>query len=249
MTSSDHVGPMILAGSGEYTPGMDLVDEHFAKQVGKRSVLLIATACAPEGDDIMTNWEQMGMAHFQRFGIEAEPVRIRDQADANIPEHAEKIADAGFVWFSGGRAFYLAQAFESTLAWKALEAANRNGAIVAGSSGGLGVLNINVFDPVAEIPQGPTGLGLASPLRALAHFDRMEARRPEFVQRAVSMVEPGQRVVGVDEDTAIVWSEGYWQVMGRQRAVVFDSDGGREIFHHGDRIDELPVPARVAPSG
>ncbi len=246
MTASDRIGPMILAGSGEYTPGMDSVDEHFAKQVGDRSVLLIATACAPEGDDIMTNWEQMGMAHFKRFGVDATPVRIRDQAEANIPEHAEKIAEAGFVWFSGGRAFYLAQAFQDTLAWQALEAANRRGAIVAGSSGGLGVLNINMVDHAADLPQDPTGLGLAAPVRALAHFDRMEARRPEFVERAVALVQPGQKIVGVDEDTAIVWNEGAWQVMGRQRAVVFQPDGQREIFRHGDRIDELPTPVRVS---
>ncbi len=248
MTSSDRIGPMVLAGSGEYTTGMDLVDEHFSKQVGDRSVLVIATACAPEGDDIMANWEQMGMAHFKRFGIDATPVRIRDQAEANIAENAEKIAEAGFIWFSGGRAFYLAQAFENTLAWEALEGANRRGAIVAGSSGGLGVLNINMVDRGADIPQDPTGLGLAAPVRALAHFDRMEARRPEFVQRTVALAEPGQKVVGVDEDTAIVWSEGVWQVMGRQRAVVFESDGQRQIYHHGDQINELPTPARIPAS-
>ena len=164
----------------------------------------------------------------------------------DLAEHAEQIAEAGFVWFSGGRATYLAEAFHETACWRALEAANRNGAIVAGSSGGLGVLNVNTVDPAIEGPQAPTGLGLAAPVRALPHFDRMEVRRPEFVERALSLIPDGGKVVGVDEDTTIVWHGGEWRVIGHKRAVVFEADGSRAIFHNGDRIDVLPHPGRIA---
>ncbi len=246
MTAMQTLGTLVLAGSGEYTPTMDIVDRHLIQRLGGRSVLLIATACAPEGEDVMDRWERMGAAHFQRHGVEATPVRIRDQHDANQPEHSERIAEAGLVWFSGGRATYLAEAFHDTLAWRALEAANRAGTIVAGSSGGLGVLNVHTHDPEIEGTQPPTGLGLAAPLRALPHFDRMEARRPEFLQRALRLVQPGQKVVGVDEDTALVWDDGGWHVMGHKRAVVFDQDGSRTIFHAGQQVDILPAPEREA---
>ena len=240
------LGALVLAGSGEYTPTMDLADRFLLALNGGRPLLLIATACAPEGDHVMTKWETMGQAHFRKFGVKAIAVRIRDQDEANVAENAERIAEAGFVWFSGGRATYLAEAFHDTACWRALEAANRNGAIVAGSSGGLGVLNVNFLDPAIEGPQPPTGLGLAAPVRALAHFDRMEVRRPEFVERALSLVQPGQKVVGVDEDTAIVWHNRHWQVIGHKRAVVFEPDGSRLIFHNGDHIDALPSPEREA---
>lgn len=249
MSGRQNIGPLVLAGSGEYTPTMDLADQFL---LGLRSsdkpLLVIATACAPEGDDVMTKWETMGQAHFRRFGVEATAVRIRDQDEANIAAYAEQIAEAGFVWFSGGRATYLAEAFHDTACWRALEAANRRGAIVAGSSGGLGVLNVNIVDPAIEGPQAPTGLGLAAPIRALPHFDRMEVRRPEFVERAISLAGPGQKVVGVDEDTTIVWNEGEWRVIGHKRAVVYEADGSRAIFRNADRIDILPSPERLAPN-
>jgi cyanophycinase len=245
MTLSTGIGPLVLAGSGEYTPAMDAVDLFLLDRHASQPVLLIATACAPEGDDVMTKWEEMGREHFARFGVEATPVRIRDQAEADIPEHAALIENAGIVWFSGGRASYLAQAFDGTASWRALERANRNGTSVAGSSGGLGVLNVNVVDPNAEGPQPPTGLGLAAPLRAFPHFDRMETRRPEMIERAVANMLPGQVIVGVDEDTAIVWVDGYWQVMGHKRAVVYRSGQERVIFHPGDAIDILPPPERA----
>jgi len=242
------VGPLALVGSGEYTPAMDVVDRHLLDQCAGRTVLLIATACAPEGLDVMDRWEQMGRAHFARLGVDASPVRICDANDANRPEIAARIAEADFVWFSGGRAAYLAQAFHETAAWRALADANARGAVVAGASGGLGVLNPHLAGlpapgQSAEGSEGPNGLGLAAPVRAMAHFDRMEARRPEMVDQMRGRLAAGQVLIGVDEDTACIWTSGAWVAMGRGRVNVFGADGERTVFRHGDVV-ELPRPAR-----
>jgi cyanophycinase len=238
------LGLLVLAGSGEYTPAMDPVDRFLLEHSAGKPVRLIATSCAQEGLDVMDKWERMGAAHFRNLGVEALPLRIVDSEDANKTEHAEAISAAGVVWFSGGSPIYLAQAFADTLAFRALEAANRAGVAVAGSSGGLGVLNANVPSPDPNVATGTTALGLAAPVRALAHFDRMEARRPEFIDRILSNLQPGQMAVGLDEDTAVVWTERRWQVMGHKRAVVF-SDGERVTFKHGDVVDILPTPLRA----
>jgi cyanophycinase len=244
MEMSSNLGPLVLAGSGEYTPTMDIVDRYLLEVCGDKPVILIATSCAQEGEERMVWWEQLGVAHFLRFGVVATPLHITDDADANIPEHAEKIAEAGIVWFSGGSPPYLAQSFHETACFRALEAANRRGAAVAGSSGGLGVLNVNMPPFQVDAPPGPTGLALAAPVRAMAHFDRMELRRPEAIERTVASLLPGQKAVGVDEDTAIVWTNGAWRVMGHKRACVYEADLTRTIFHHGDVIDILPPPLR-----
>jgi cyanophycinase len=257
MSMSAALGALVLAGSGEYTPTMDIVDRYLVERYASRSVYLIATSCAQEGLDVMEKWERMGVAHFRRLGIEATPLRIRDQADADLSEHAERIAEAGIVWFSGGSPPYLAQSFEGTLSFRALEAANRGGAAVAGSSGGLGVLNVHMRNPnpapqnspgmgPAVRPDGTTGLGLAAPVRAMAHFDRAEARRPEFIERTVAALQPGHYAVGVDEDTALVWTGEQWLAMGHKRVVVYRSPSDRVIFRNGERVDLLPPPLRAS---
>jgi cyanophycinase-like exopeptidase len=238
------LGPLVLAGSGEYTPAMDIVDRYLLERIGTQPVLLIATSCAQEGPERMTWWEELGVQHFLNHRVEARPLRICDQADADNPEFADLIAEAGLVWFSGGSAAYLAQAFDGTRCWQALQAANRRGAAVAGASGGLGVLNVNT----ASASEPPTALGLAAPVRAMAHFDRMEARRPERLEAIIAGLVPGQQVVGTDEDTALVWTGESWQAMGQQRVVVFEKGREKRIFHHGDRIDVLPPPDRALPS-
>jgi cyanophycinase len=242
--SEGALGLLVLAGSGEYTPAMDTVDRFLLEHSDGKPVLLIATSCAQEGLHVMEKWERMGVAHFRNLGIEAQPLRIVDRDDADRPENAEAISGAGIVWFSGGSPIYLAQSFVDTLAFNALQAANRAGVSVAGSSGGLAVLNANVPSPDANVATGTTALGLAAPVRALAHFDRMEARRPEFIDRILSNLQPGQTAVGLDEDTAVVWTDHHWQVMGHKRAVVFNG-GERVIFKHGDVVDILPPPLRA----
>jgi len=242
------LGPLALVGSGEYTPAMDVVDRHLLEQGAGRAVLLIATACAPEGLDVMDRWEQMGCAHFARLGVDASPLRICDANDANRPEIAARIAEADFVWFSGGRAGYLAQAFHETAAWRALADANARGAVVAGASGGLGVLNPHLAGLPApgqspEGSEGPNGLGLAAPVRAMAHFDRMEARRPEMVDQMRGRLATDQVLIGVDEDTACIWTSGAWLAMGRGRVNVFDAEGQRRVYRHGDAVG-LPRPSR-----
>ncbi len=140
MTMSAPLGHLVLAGSGEYTPTMDIVDTHVLQHMGDGPVVLVATSCAQEGQDMMAKWEQMGVAHFKRLGVDAVPLRICDTDDANLQENADVIANAGFVWFSGGSPVYLSMALEDTLAFRALEAANRRGVAqgyVAGRRHGL----------------------------------------------------------------------------------------------------------------
>jgi cyanophycinase len=186
----------------------------------------------------------MGLEHFRRLGAEAETLRVCDRNDADQAEYAERIAEAGVVWFSGGSPAYLASALEGTACFRALEEANRNGAAVAGSSGGLGVMNAHLAFADAQPGSPSNGLGLAAPLRAMAHFDRMEVRRPEFLRRVLDNIAPGQTAVGVDEDTAVVWRDGAWQVMGHKRVVVY-GEGERAIFRPGERVDLLPLPRRL----
>ena len=98
MTMSGAIGPLILAGSGEYTPAMDMVDSSLIEVIGGKPIILVATSCAQEGDDVMTRWEQMGVEHFKRLGVDAEPLRIRDSEEANVAE-----TYAGYLEYSDGQ--------------------------------------------------------------------------------------------------------------------------------------------------
>jgi hypothetical protein len=162
----------------------------------------------------------------------------------------ELISGAGIVWFGWHRPVPGVVAHQTGSGAGYLTAVRRRRAAP-------GVLNDHVNMPPQPprmvdgrtIEQtaydGPNALGLGAPVRAMAHFDRMEARRPEFLERVLANIQPGQIAVGTDEDTALVWTGGEWRAMGHKRVVVFGAGGERTIFHNGDRVDILPAPRRA----
>jgi hypothetical protein len=84
-------------------------------------------------------------------------------------------------------------------------------------------------------------------LAVIPHYDRMAQWIPDFAERYLARVPPGVTVVGVDEDTAIVTTDGAragvrsFAVAGRQSAWVIDAGGRRTEYPAGSI---LSVPAR-----
>jgi cyanophycinase-like exopeptidase len=53
----------------------------------------------------------------------------------------------------------------------------------------------------------------------------------------------GSRLLGLDERTAAIWSDGEWQALGEGSVVLIDARSERR-FASGERIVGLPVPTR-----
>lgn len=195
----------------------------------------LPTAAAPEGEQSLRHWLDLGAAQAQRLGVEQVPVLVRDRADADSAELAALISDAGLVYLSGGNPSYLAATLRGSKVWQAIVAAWQSGAALAGCSAGAIALTgwvPSIRDPARE-PQ--PGLGIVPGLRVIPHFDKMVAWAPDLADRAVVGRAPGTTVVGIDEDTAIVDMTGRglaWQVYGRQQAWVL-GPGSRQGWPAG----------------
>jgi len=64
-----------------------------------------------------------------------------------------------------------------------------------------------------------------------------------MMEEAYEHLKPGQWVVGIDEETALVWIDKAWRVVGRKRVVLLPYGRDRVIFENGDRVDMLPPPS------
>jgi cyanophycinase-like exopeptidase len=83
------------------------------------------------------------------------------------------------------------------------------------------------------------GFGLVSPMMILPHFDRLESFRPGATTELQQRIHPGEFVLGVDEDTALVGMPGGpWKVIG-ERTVAVLTRRERKVFHHGEIV---PMP-------
>lgn len=232
-------GPLALVGSGEYLEVMLDVERDLL--AGRPPVYVqVPTAAAPEGEASLQRWVGLGRTQAERLGVQARPVVARDRAEADDPALAALVEGAGLVYLSGGSPPFLADTLRGTALWGAIEAAWRGGAALAGCSAGAIALTSWVPDLRHPLTPSSEGLGLVPRLRVIPHFDRFLGWLPEIVDRFLLSAPAGTAVLGVDEDTALVWDDGVWTARGH-RSVWLLAQEGRQAFRDGDVLD-LPAP-------
>lgn len=236
-------GPLALVGSGEFLPAMAQTDA--AMLEGREPVVaVLPTAAAPEGEASTRRWFDLAHRHYDGLGARVVEVDVRVRADAEDPATAALLDGVGMVYLSGGNPAHLVDVLAGTPVADAIASAWRAGAALAGCSAGAMALGSTTFSL-----RGPTleGLGLADGIGVIPHFDRLG-----FAQRFVGAVAARRGrpdvVVGVDEDTAVVWQPARrrWEVSGRQQVWVLDGgvDGGARRAHGPG--DEVPLPPPAA---
>lgn len=230
-------GPLALVGSGEYLPVMAEVESMLLAGRPPRYVQL-PTAAAPEGEQSLQRWLDLGAAQADRLGVEQVPVVVRDRAEADSPDLAALVDGAGLIYLSGGNPAYLAKTLRDTRVWTAIVAAWQTGSALAGCSAGAMALT-GWVPSMRTLDRDPDpGLQIVPSLRVLPHFDKMLGWAPDLLTRAVLRAPAGTTVIGIDEETAIVDLTGAghsWQVHGRQQAWVL-ADGPRRGFPAGSSL-------------
>ena len=225
-------GRLALVGSGEYLPVLSEVEDWlFADNA--RVYVQLATAAAPEGDDRLGYWHDLGHQAAERVGADQVIVDIRTRDDANDERWIPLIESAGLIYLSGGNPTFLAQTLRGTPAWDAIRRTWERGAGLAGCSAGAMVMggSIQHFRRPGASPV--EGLGVVPDARILPHFDRYTRWLPDMALRP--FVSHGGTVLGIDEDTALVaadpgdgtaWS---FNVRGRQDAYLVTRDGAQSV--------------------
>jgi cyanophycinase len=218
-------GVLALVGSGEFTSAMTEVDGALLAATGRERprVAIVPAASWPDGEAVFNRWVAMGEAHFSALGAQPVPVLIRDLASANDPAAVAGIAEADFVYLSGGKPGYLLELLRSSAAGVALREARARGAVIAGCSAGAMVLGGHQLRTggwrALKLPVAwQDGLGFVPGLVIVPHYDAI----PETLLLPLVLAAPeGSLVLGIDEDTALVGRDGDWLVHGRGRVTVW----------------------------
>ncbi len=240
--STGTVGPVALVGSGEFLPVMREVDVELLTGRPQRAVFL-PTAAAPEGEERLRYWIDLGTSHYRGMGVEPVPLRVLTREDAGDPELAAQVEGAGLVYLSGGNPAYLVETLRDTLVWRAIRAAWEAGTALAGCSAGAIALSAVVPDPRStEIGRIEPALGVVSQLAVIPHFDRFDRVLPRLAGRIRAEAPPGVTAIGVDEQTALVGGLEDWTVRGRQRVWLI-GDGDERRSHRAGEALRFPLPS------
>jgi len=221
-------GLITLVGSGEYLPVMEEVDRHLLDSLHlnerKPRVVCLPTAAGREGDASINRWSSMGVEHFQKLGAEVRALPIINRASAEDARWEPLLENADLVYFSGGDPGYLYQTMKGTRAWESARRACERGAIYAGCSAGAMILGERM--PNFRLTGTQDGFGLIPAKYIVPHFDAIPGIWKPAVLALRKQLKQGERLVGVDENTALIGRlGGEWTVMGQGKVHVFTCDG------------------------
>lgn len=239
-------GRLVLCGSGEFTTAMRDVDRAILADIGtdRPRVAIVPTAAGLE--ETPKAWIEMGLSHFSALGATGIPIMVLNRSDAEDPRWGEAVARADWIYFSGGKPGHLVESLSGTPFWSAVLARHRAGAVLAGASAGAMMFGARTFhfpDGFADngLPHRVAvrdALGLLPGILIAPHFDAV----PGDVWRSwIPLWPPGHRMLGIDEDTAIVEGPSGWTVHGRGRALVFRSLEDQDVHATGARFDGIHV--------
>jgi len=245
-------GPVALVGSGEFLDAMVAVDAGLLEGRPRRAVI-VPTAAAREGEERVAYWLELGRRHYESMGVEPVALDVRTRRDAEDPATTALVEGAGLLYLSGGDPHHLSDTLRGSALWHAIVATWRRGAALAGCSAGAMALTSGAPDNLLptggasrrapEHPRVANGLGLIGGLAVIPHFDQMERWRPGALEWFASWQPEGTRLVGIEEQTALVAAGGRWQVQGTGAVWVLDA-GARGRFGPGD---EVPLAAAPSP--
>jgi len=229
-------GPLALVGSGEFLAEMTAIDRallmHASRHTGPT-----ASALEPGKPE---EWADLGIRHFAaRLDVPAEPAFVLDRGTAD-ERFVPLIQSARMVYFSGGSPQYLAETVRSTPFWDAVLFAWRDGAALAGCSAGAMLMGASIQNIVGRPGEPIHGMGILAGTAIIPHFDRIEHYRPGALAAIRQGRVPGTTLLGIDERTALLHTEGGWEVQGVKGVTVM-AERREQICASGESVS-LPAP-------
>src|SRR5207237_10013367 len=177
---------------------------------------------------------------FNGLGLDVVELPVLKRSDATSATNVELAERGGFFYLTGGDPGLVVDVLRDTPVWRAIAAAWRRGAALAGSSAGAmafgeWTLIRKAYPGHAERRYKPA-LDLVHRVAIAPHFETFGHRWVDSV-----LAEPPAEdvvIVGIDERSAAVWNGRAWTAHGPGRTTVV-TRRGRIVCQSGTPV-ELP---------
>ena len=234
-------GPLALVGGDEFKAGNEDQDALLVAAAAPRPGIayVVPTAAARGGSDQAvanaTRW-------FARLGLPLEELHVLTRTHANSEEVARQAAAGRFFYLVGGDPGHTATTLRESAVWRAIVAAWRDGAALAGSS--AGAMAMGEWTLIRDRFKGDSrrqyrpALGLLRNVAVLPHYETFGHRwAPSAEERAP---DPGTVLLGIDERSAAYWDGIEWTAHGPGSVTVMR--GGETSVSPSGSVAWLPEP-------
>lgn len=225
-------GPVMAIGGAEDKLRDKLILSAFVNYAGGPDARV---AIVPTASSIEEAGERYKALFLGMGALAADVLYLPDRAAAASSDVADVLDDATGIFLTGGNQMRLASIVAGTLVERKVRARNRAGAVVAGTSAGASILSSHMVaygasgpSPRLRMAQMTAGFDLVSNVVIDQHF-----RQRDRFGRLLALVagSPGLLGVGVDEDTAAVFSGDALEVLGRHSVTIVDGSAAVSDIH------------------
>jgi cyanophycinase len=224
------MGYIVLEGGAEFGGLMAQPDRRALDLAGGPHVRLSIIPAAAAPDNNHQRAGENGLRWFTGLGAtQVTVLPLIDQVSANSQELAEVLGRSRLIYLLGGFPHYLAQTLADSFCWKAILAAHREGAVIAGSSAGAMVLCDRYYDPAAQSIK--KGLNLLPGACVLPHHNTFGKTRAG----PLAEQNPEITFIGIDEETGMIndGPQGEWKVYGKGSVTLYRADQS-ECYRTGE---------------
>jgi cyanophycinase len=216
-------GPVMAIGGAEDKLRDKLILSAFVNLSGGPDARLAIVPAASSFEDAGERYKAL----FLGMGAKrADVLYLPDRAAASSPEAVALLDDVTGIFLTGGNQLRLASIVAGTPLARKVKARNRAGAVVAGTSAGASILSSHMVafgasgpSPRLRMAQMTAGFDLIPGVVIDQHF-----RQRDRFGRLLALVagSPSLLGIGVDEDTAAVFSDDIMEVLGRNSVTIVD---------------------------
>ena len=241
-------GQLALVGSGEYTAAMTDIEAELIEagmRFGKREGFIqFATAAGQESKSSIEYWRELGREQAERIGVKCKFIPVLNRADAMNTGYLDSIRGASLIYFSGGDPIHLAKSLHGTPLLKTIKEEFISGSSLAGCSAGAMAMSSETAIHWRKNKEHHTGFEILPNTQILPHYDRYFSRIPMPIQNLITGAEKSHKTIGIDEDTAVIWSGGNWQVKGRSKVHLLNPklEVAKSGYVSREKIDWLENP-------
>jgi len=227
MKATTEPGPLVIIGGAEDKSGDCTILAEFLRLAGGPKaeivVMTVATQLPAEvGNEYTAIFERLGARQVRAWHVNSRP-------DANDPALVAAIAAAPGIFFTGGNQLRVTSLLGGTPVDACLHERQRTGLVLGGTSAGAAMMSAIMItegasetNPQINLVEKSPGMGFVRDMVIDQHF----AQRGRLNRLLTVIAEhPGYLGVGIDENTAIVVTDGAFDVIGENAVTIIDAGG------------------------
>ncbi|MDR0866235.1 MAG: cyanophycinase [Candidatus Symbiothrix sp.] len=232
-------GALVIIGGGTVVPV--IWDKIIELAGGKEKAKLVIVTNA-SGDDGNLHQPAIDSA-IVRIGKEnVSTLHLKTIQESNDPKNLESLRQATGIYFTGGRQWWIADAYLNTLAHQEFLNVLKRGGVIAGSSAGASIQGSFLWrgdTKTANIIIGDHTQGLGF-LRNSVIDQHILVRNRQFDLHDFVQLAPQFIGIGLDESTAVVIIKDSLEVIGKSYVAINNAEKKESKANDWENLDSKP---------